>query len=364
MKLVFAGGGTGGHLIPGISLAEEILKKNSASQLLFISTGKPLEKQLFERFSLPFCTISARPMTKQPRKIPGFLFHTANAIRQSISILREFRPEGVIGLGGYGAAPVLLAAKLLNIPFFILEQNAIPGSVNLLFAPFSKKVCCQFEQSLPYFKELGLLTGNPIRSALRQEVRDARQQLGLEPDRFTLLVMGGSQGAQAINRCMAETVQLLSRESPSLKIQIVHLTGAKEMEALEHAYTRAQVPHKLFSFLEAMELAYSSCDLVIGRAGGTSLAEITALGLPSILIPFPQAKADHQYLNAIEIEKKGAAIVYREAHLTPEKLLAHLREFCENPQQLLQMRECSKKIGRLDAGASILSVLESTLKVA
>ncbi|MEK7484511.1 MAG: glycosyltransferase, partial [Planctomycetota bacterium] len=217
MRLIFAGGGTGGHLIPGISLAEEILKKLPHSELLFVSTGKPLEKQLFERFQLSYRVISARPLTKQLQKIPGFFYHTCGAIRQSIRILRDFRPEGIIGLGGYGAAPVLVATKLLKIPFFILEQNAIPGSVNRLFAPFSEKVCCQFEQSLPYFKDLGFLTGNPIRSALKKEVQNARQKLGLEADRFTLLVMGGSQGAQAINRCLAETVQLIATQEPSLK---------------------------------------------------------------------------------------------------------------------------------------------------
>lgn len=362
MRILLAGGGTGGHLIPGISLAEEILKKDKEAKLLFISTGKPLEKQLFDKFKLPYQCISAKPLTKSVKKLPGFFYHTTRACLQSLRIVRQFKPEIIVGLGGYGAAPILAAGKMLRIPLFILEQNAIPGTVNRLFAPVSQKVCCQFESSLSYFQNVGLLTGNPIRSALKKEVKNAREQLGLDPNRFTLLVMGGSQGAQAINRCFIEATKRMAEKPAEWPIQIIHLAGANAYEELTSAYQKANIPHKVFSFLEEMELAYSSCDIAVCRSGGTSLAELTALGIPSILIPFPYAKADHQYLNALEIAQKGAAWVCKEEQFTPEQLFLYLKTFMGSPEVRQQMQESARKIGRLEAGSEIFSLIESTLK--
>jgi UDP-N-acetylglucosamine--N-acetylmuramyl-(pentapeptide) pyrophosphoryl-undecaprenol N-acetylglucosamine transferase len=361
MKIVLAGGGTGGHLIPGISLAQTIRQELPQSEIYFLSKGNALEHRLCEQYEFPLYPVAAKPLSKNPWKLAGFAYQTFKGTFQARRFLQNFQPDAIIGLGGYGSAPALFAGHSLKIPLFLLEQNAIPGIVNQWVAPYTQKVFCQFEQVLPYFGNKGVLAGNPLRLALTQPVIKAREKLGLDPQRLTLLIMGGSQGAQALNSCMEKSISKVVQHLKT-PLQILHLAGSEANETLEKAYQNAGVPYRIFSFLPEMEWAYASSDLAIARAGGTSIAEMTAWGLPSILIPYPHAKADHQFLNARELVQKGAALVFRENQWTPERLVSSLSELLETPGKLQKMSASAKALGKPHAGQDIFQQLSMCLK--
>ncbi len=356
MKLLIAGGGTGGHLFPGIAVAEEFLARDPENEVLFVGTGRGVEAKILPRLGYRLELIAAsgirgKSLFSQLKGVAGLLY----GYSQSRKILRAFRPDVVLGVGGYASAPVLLAARGLLLPRFIHEQNAIPGMTNKLLARVVQQAFISLEESRRFFpKETTLLTGNPLRKQILAQVEGH----GAEPrtpnpePAFHLLVFGGSLGAHSINMAMAAAAPLLSRLGGQLTI--THQTGEKDAAEVQSAYAAANVNASVVPFIDDMAAAYHQADLIVCRAGATTIAEVTACGKACIFIPYPHAVDDHQRRNAEALLKSDACFMLLERELAPESLAGQIKELLNAPQLLRRTGENARAVARLDAARVIV----------
>lgn len=310
-RVVFAGGGSGGHLVPGIRLATELRRlTGGGGRYLFLRGRRRIESLVLDR--APGETRVLKGLTT-PRGLLGqalFAFTLPALFARSFQVLRRFRADTVIGLGGYGALPTVLAARALGLRILLLEQNARPGLANRLLGPFAHAVCCAYSRTAEEFLN-GRLTGNPVFQDNKDLDRGvALKRFGFSPDRLTLLVVGGSQGARGLNRLVLNHLSFLSPLAESL--QILHITGEADQELAMDAYQRYGLTARAESFLPDMPLAYRVADVVVSRAGGTTLAELASAGLPSVLVPYPYHRDRHQYANARVFLEAGAAFLLPE----------------------------------------------------
>lgn len=348
--MIIAGGGTGGHLFPGIAIAEEFLRRNQGNRILFVGTNRGIEKRVLGNLGFSLQTIDVEGI-----KGKGWMKSLAAAVRvpvgvfQSFRIIREFSPELVIGVGGYASGPVVLAARLLGIRTAVAEQNAAPGLTNRILGKMVDRVFVSFAQTGRWFHARKVMvSGNPIRQGFAAQMKRSQ-----ELDRpFTLLVFGGSQGAHAINRAMLEALDDLGplRE----RTRIVHQTGSKERDAVANTYQTKGAMAEVLPFITDMAAAYQAADLLVCRAGATSIAEITAAGKAAILIPFPAAVEDHQTRNAEVLVQAGAAEMIPEKELTGARLAASIRRYYERPELLREMESRSAGMGNIRAAADIV----------
>lgn len=276
-------------------------------------------------------------------------------IVKACSILREFKPDVLVGTGGYTSAGVALAQWLLGGKVVIHEQNSIPGKTNRMLAKLAKKVFVTFEESVDYFpREKTVVTGLPVRPEIiaGKDRRAARESFGLDPDKFTLLVFGGSQGARRVNEMVLEAVPQLIAAG----IQVLHQTGKKNFEDVS-AKRPDLSGYVILPYIDDMAGAYSAADLVVSRSGASSIAEITACGVPSVLIPFPYAHADHQTKNAEAVARAGAAIAVAEKGLTGSVLTGIIIELAADKEKISKMAEASRKLGRPNAALDITKII-------
>jgi UDP-N-acetylglucosamine--N-acetylmuramyl-(pentapeptide) pyrophosphoryl-undecaprenol N-acetylglucosamine transferase len=350
VHIVIAGGGTGGHLFPGIAIAAEFLKRDPQSRVIFIGTKRGIEHRLlgplgYELKEIDVEGLKGRGLTALIKGV----YAIPNSMWQSRRLLKAFQPDVVIGVGGYASGPAVMAAYLMGIPTAIAEQNALAGNTNRLLGKFVDKIFVTYEQSKNLFAaDKVLVTGNPVRRAFAAGLDQAKEK---KPGR-RILIFGGSQGAAAINKTVVAMLPLLQKMKDS--IRIVHQTGERDLEMVRQAYAQHGLDAEVSPFIVDMASAYTASDLIICRAGATSLAEITAAGKASILIPFPWAANDHQTLNAQVMVETGAAAMIRESELTAEKLFALMETLLADDQKLRDMGANSKKSGRLDAAAKIV----------
>jgi UDP-N-acetylglucosamine--N-acetylmuramyl-(pentapeptide) pyrophosphoryl-undecaprenol N-acetylglucosamine transferase len=363
MKVLFAGGGTGGHLYPAIALADAM---RGRAQVRFIGTADRLEKQIVPAAGYDLKTISSRPLS---RSLSPATLRTAGAnlagIAQALRELRAFRPDIVIATGGYVCFPVMVAAKLLRVArvlhvrLALVEPNAQPGLTNRLLAPLVDEVWGAFAAADAAFAGKYVHTGVPVRPSLfRPNNRiEAARRLGLDPDRRTILAVGGSQGARSINEAVAALVT--RRELPG-EWQILHASGERDYEYMkaEEREPFAGNAVVLVPYLREMADAYALSDVVVARAGASTLGELAALGLPSILIPYPFASEDHQAVNARAFASAGAARVIADADLNADALWWTLREVME-PERLAAMRNAARSLGANDPIAAILARIDA-----
>ena len=351
MKVAIAGGGTGGHLFPGIAVAEEILKRDARNQVIFIGTRRGIEYRLLGQLGYELKLIDVEGLKGRGLKalIKGFYAIPAS-MWQSRKIFADFQPDVVLGVGGYASGPAVIAAWLMGIPTAIAEQNALAGNTNRILGKFVDKIFVTYEQSRNIFApDKVMLTGNPVRAAFASGLnaqpisRQGRQ----------ILIFGGSQGAAAINKTIMAMMPLLQQMKDALRI--VHQTGERDCEAVQKAYQSFGMDAQVSPFIVDMVSVYAASDLIICRAGATSLAEITAAGKASVLIPFPWAANDHQTLNARAMVEAGAAVMMKEADMTPEKLFAVVQSLLADDRKLSNMEHQSKKLGRIDAAAAIVN---------
>ncbi|HBG46881.1 MAG TPA: undecaprenyldiphospho-muramoylpentapeptide beta-N-acetylglucosaminyltransferase [Deltaproteobacteria bacterium] len=356
LKLVFAGGGTGGHLFPAIALAEEFRRKDPGVEVAFVGGKGGLEEKVVPKYGYPIRVFNVEGIKR--RRGLERIRAIAKAVKSTIEALqylRSMRPDGVIGSGSYSSAPVVTAARLLGIKTAILEQNALPGLTNRLLGRFVDRVYISFEESRRFFPGgRTILSGNPVRREIIRKIEDGRVA-----EKFTILVFGGSQGATAINAAFLDAIEFLTEIWSGLRV--MHQTGSEGYEMVCAAYRRKNLKVEVFKFIEDMGAAYSSADLVVCRAGATSLAEITAAGLPAILIPYPFASDDHQTVNARCLEKAGAAVMIKQDKLTGAALAESVRRLYENRQALRLMRDKSKAMGRPRAAQEIAENFSGTL---
>lgn len=356
MRLIIAGGGTGGHLFPGIAVAEEFLERDPSNEVLFIGTEHGIEARAVPAAGYRLETISATGIrgkggVSQIKGMSLMLYGYA----QSRKILKAFRPDMVLGVGGYASLPMVLAARGMQIPRYIHEQNAIPGMTNKMLAKFVDQVFITLEESAKFFpKNSTLLTGNPLRQQiLHQAATSAGEELRLGGQgRFRLLIFGGSQGAHAINMAMIAALPFLERTSD--KLEITHQTGVKDADQVAEAYRKHGFDAAVRPFIDDMANAYQRADLVICRAGATTIAELTACGRPSIFIPFPHAVDDHQRCNAEALLKKGAGFMLLERELNGESLSGMICELMGDPEKLQRTGKLAFGLAKLDAAKIIV----------
>lgn len=349
LKIIIAGGGTGGHIFPGVAIAQEFLKKESAG-ILFVGTGKKLEKDILGGLGFNYRAIRVAGFKgKGPLQILEALGKLPISMWESWRIIRDFRPNLVIGVGGYASGPVVLIAHLLGIKTAVAEQNALPGLANRILGKIADRIFLTYRETKKWFP-LGstFVTGNPVRADL---VPGSRVEKDRESS-FTILVFGGSQGARAINRAILASLPRLCAEK--LRLRIIHQTGQDDFAYVAGVYQSLEIEAEVFPFIRDMAAAYRAADLVICRAGATSLAEITVLGKAAILIPFPFAVDDHQTKNAIELVRAGAAVMIEERGLTGKEIAETITLFYHNRDMLRDMEIKSAALGNIRAAADIV----------
>lgn len=361
MRIAIAGGGTGGHLFPGIAIAEEFLKRDPQSPVIFIGTKRGIEHRLLGPLGYELKEIDVEGLKGRGIKalIKG-VYAIPNSMLQSRRILADFRPDVVIGVGGYASGPAVLTAYLMGIPTAIAEQNALAGNTNRILGKVVRKVFVTYEQSKNLFAARKVtVTGNPVRAAIAAGLTQIKEKKAGR----RILIFGGSQGAATINRTVVAMLPLLQKIKD--QVSIVHQTGDRDLAEAAQAYEQYGIEARVSPFIVDMVSAYQAADLIICRAGATSLAEITVAGKASILIPFPFAADDHQTLNAKAMVEAGAAAMIRESDLTAEKLYSVVENLLGDDQKLRDMEAKSKKLGRPDAAARIVDAclqLASTYK--
>jgi UDP-N-acetylglucosamine--N-acetylmuramyl-(pentapeptide) pyrophosphoryl-undecaprenol N-acetylglucosamine transferase len=363
MKIIIAGGGTGGHLFPGLALAEELKRRDSETEVIFVGTERGIEARIIPREGYPIKFVRSEGFVgKSPLKKVKAAAKTVLSVIDSYGILKAVRPDMVIGVGGYASGAIVLIAALQSVPTMIHEQNSVPGLTNKMLGRVAKRVCVTYHESLSFFP-LGktFLTGNPIRLKIMKGDREAACRLfSLDKDLFTVFVFGGSSGARSINRVMVDALNHLSDLKE--KIQFLHQTGDRDFENIREAYRKTGVKGTVAPFIYQMAEAYAAADVVVSRAGATTLAEITALGKPAILIPYPYAAERHQEFNAMKLGEMGAAHVMLESGMTGESLAKNIRELYENNAARLDMVKASRGLGRPDACRRIADIAVSLMK--
>ncbi|MCA9608320.1 MAG: undecaprenyldiphospho-muramoylpentapeptide beta-N-acetylglucosaminyltransferase [Myxococcales bacterium] len=356
-SIIVAGGGTGGHLFPGIAVVEELRRRIPDVDVTFVGTERGIEARVIpergERLELievkPLKGRSAAELMKSLVMLPG-AFSRANAI------LTKHRPDLVIGVGGYASGPMLLAAAARGIPTAILEQNAHVGLTNRLLGPIAGRAYVAFAEAREQLGKKARLFGNPVRRAFVEAARAASSDPdGFEARARTVFVLGGSQGAKALNEAVPEALAKLDLAGRGLTI--VHQTGAAMRDAVAARYEALGVDAEVTSFVEDMAKAYSGSALVIARAGATTLAEVCAIGRPSILVPYPFAADDHQAKNAEALEREGAAIAIREPDLSAERLASAAGHLLDDVAARQAMADAARRHGRPDAAAAIVDDL-------
>jgi len=353
MKCVFAAGGTGGHIQPAIALASELRRQSPDAQILFVGGAREQEKQWIADAGFEFRAVQCAPLSGSLARKSVAPAKMALGAVQCMGLMRRFRPDVVIGFGGYTSFPPLLAALPLGIPRVLLEQNVLPGRTNRLLARLVTEVHSQWEESQAHFapKVRFRHSGNPVRRA----VLDSASQRDAEAR--CLLVMGGSQGSEAINRLMLGAAAQLGQEVPDL--EIIHLAGPSYVDELRTAYQGAGLKAEVHDYLDDMASAYRKAKLCVCRAGGTTIAELMALGVPAILIPYPYAAEDHQTLNARAVEDRGAGICLQERDTTSEALAQVLCRLFREPAELDALHTGTRALAVPDANERILQALSA-----
>jgi UDP-N-acetylglucosamine--N-acetylmuramyl-(pentapeptide) pyrophosphoryl-undecaprenol N-acetylglucosamine transferase len=365
MRVILAGGGTGGHIYPAITIAREFMKRDPRTEILFIGSKRGLEAELIPKEGFRLITLQLEGI---PRKISLKVFKSlglaCKGIGETYRIIKEFRPDIVIGTGGYVCGPAVMTAHLMGIPTAIQEQNAFPGLTNRLLGKVVDRVFLAYSEAGKYFNAKKIrVCGNPIRTAEFQEVSRpaAERNMGIQPGRLNLLVFGGSQSARRINQCILEILPKLFREYTNL--QVIMMTGLKDYDMVQAKVKELDIEpsHRprlfLTPYFYKIADAYSVSDLVLARAGAISLAEITYFGIPAFLVPYPYATNNHQEFNARVLEKANAAQVLLEKDLVPETLWNHLTLLLKNADKRRQMANSSKLIGKPTATEDIVNEL-------
>jgi UDP-N-acetylglucosamine--N-acetylmuramyl-(pentapeptide) pyrophosphoryl-undecaprenol N-acetylglucosamine transferase len=357
LRVIIAGGGTGGHLFPGIAIAQEFLAKNAENRVLFVGTGKQFEVSILSETGF-----AHRRITAEGFKARGVwhqlvsILKVPKGIIESILILKDFRPHIVIGVGGYSAGPLVVGAWLLGIKIVLHEQNILPGITNRILSRFADRICVSFAETIMGVTPKKIrFTGNPVRKEIVRcagTLRHADIQASKKEKKFTILILGGSQGAHSINMALLEALDYLENGE---NIFLVHQTGAQDETQVKKRYDEYGIENDTRTFFKDMARQYQNADLIICRAGATTVAEIKAMGKGVIFIPFPFAADNHQVFNARSMERAGGAEMILEKDLSGKVLAERINYYIQRPEELQQMALRSRDLGRVDAAAIIVN---------
>jgi UDP-N-acetylglucosamine--N-acetylmuramyl-(pentapeptide) pyrophosphoryl-undecaprenol N-acetylglucosamine transferase len=348
--VIIAAGGTGGHLFPGIAVADELRRRDPDRRVVFVGTPRGLESRLVPRAGYPLVLLPIRPLNGVGwrRALAGLAVLPLGLLKAGALVWRE-RPVAVLGVGGYAGGPVALMASLLGVRTVILEPNAKPGFTNRVLAPFVAAAACVYEETRKHYGAKGVLTGNPVRGGFASQ----RPRAHVPPLR--LLAFGGSQGSRVLNKALVSAIPHLPGPG---QLEIVHQTGPAMRAEVEAAWKEAGRPAEVQAFLDDMERRFADADLVLSRSGATTCAEIAAAGKAAILVPFALSADDHQRHNALAMERAGAAVVVQEDALDGETLGRAVTELTSNTTRLVAIEEAARVLGRPDAAARVADLLE------
>jgi len=363
MRLMIAGGGTGGHLFPGVAIAEELRARAPEAAVRFVGTARGIEARVLPElgWDLHLIQVSGLKTVGALGALRG-LFRLPRALWQARRAVQQWKPDAVIGVGGYASGPVVLMARLAGVPTAICEQNSIPGLTNKLLGRIARAVFLSFEESRRFFKPKKIvMSGNPVRRALVGQLARAAEEPAAEAGdgAVHVLVSGGSLGAVAVNELAAQALIAIAQADPARRLAIVHQTGEKDLEATRARYAAAGVAAECHAFIRDMAAAYRRADLVVGRAGATTVAELAIAGVPAIFIPYPFAADNHQELNAREMAQAGAALMFRQAELTADRLAGALRPLLADPARRRAMGAAMKALARPAAAAAVVDWCEA-----
>jgi UDP-N-acetylglucosamine--N-acetylmuramyl-(pentapeptide) pyrophosphoryl-undecaprenol N-acetylglucosamine transferase len=345
MRAILAGGGTGGHVIPALAIAQQLQKEYNA-EILFIGTARGIENRLVPSagFPLRLVQVGALKNVSMATRLRTFS-DLPRSVWKARRIFREFRPDVVIGVGGYASGPGMLAAVLMRIPTLVFEPNFVPGFANRVVARFVSGAAVHFEETGRYFRHCEV-TGVPVREAFFQ--------IASQPAPPTVLVFGGSQGAHAINQAvMASAAEMLTRTSG---LRIIHQTGDNDFTDAQAAYAKLGGMVEAHRFIDDMPAAFAKASLLICRSGASTVAEVTAAGRPAVFVPFPRAADDHQKRNAEALERAGAAVMLEEQKLTRESLVETVSSLLADASRLRTMGEAARKLSHPNAAHDIASM--------
>ena len=352
VRVLLAGGGTGGHLFPGIAVARELRRRDPECQILFAGSGRELEVQVLSREGLALERVRAVGlMGRSALAVFKGLVRLPAAFLDAWRVMRRFRPDIVVGLGGYSSGPVVLLAAASRVSTLVMEQNAVPGVTNRLLGRVVQAVAVSYDDTRTCFGGRGFLSGNPVRAGFFDASRP--RPVATEPH---VLVLGGSQGAHSINVAMVEAGPAIA-QAPR-PVRITHQSGEADVEMVRNGYQAAGVIARVEPFFEAMDAEMSDADVVVCRAGATTLAELAAAGRPAILIPYPHAANDHQRFNALAFKKQGAAEVIDPDDLTTPVLSQRLLALIGDDDRRLAQAEATRRLGTPDAARMIVDRME------
>ena len=368
LRFIVTGGGTGGHIYPALAIANGLKTSFSNSKILYIGTALGLEADIVPKAGFDFQTVRAmglkRSLSMHNLKVP---WQVISGYQEAKKLLRKFKPQVVVGTGGYVCGPVVLAAARMKIPTLIHEQNALPGVTNRILSRRVDRVAATFEEALPFFpsKTPVSITGLPVRTEIISASReDARKNMGLDTGKLLALSFGGSQGALSLNKAIAQALRFIAGIP---ELQLLHVTGNSQsdnfMELMQSEGLQANLLDNVHitPYLYNMPEAMAAADLVICRSGAATLAEITVRGLPALLIPFPFATGNHQEHNARALVSKGAAEMISDAELNGETLLDKMKYFINHREYLSEMSAASLRIGKPNALNDILSLIREII---
>lgn len=363
MRVIIAGGGTGGHLFPGLAIAEELRRRSEMTEVIFVGTEYGIEAKVVPREGYPIKFLRAEGMvgvsvTKRIKAMAKMI----PSILDSYKITKIVKPDIMIGVGGYASGAIMLIAALMSIPTIILEQNCIPGLTNRVLGKFARAICITYQESIPFFPKVKtFLTGNPVRTHILKGNRESGYRLfSLEKGLFTIFVFGGSLGARSINTTVVDSLGYMNDLKD--RIQFLHQTGISDYENIRNAYRSLGFKGTVTPFIYQMGEAYAVSDIVISRAGATTLSELTALGKPAVLIPYPHAAGHHQELNARKLLEMGAARMILDGELSGESLARNIRELYENEAIRAEMQKNSRALGRPEACVKVVDIAMSLIK--
>jgi UDP-N-acetylglucosamine--N-acetylmuramyl-(pentapeptide) pyrophosphoryl-undecaprenol N-acetylglucosamine transferase len=358
VRVLMVGGGTGGHIFPALVVAEELRARwaggeagKPSYEIQFLGTGRGLEARLIPAAGFPLRTVSAAGLKGIGgwRRVRNLLVLPRSAIETGVALGR-FRPDVVVGLGGYVAGPAMLEAALAGIPTLLIEPNAIPGFTNRVLGPMVRLAVVGFAETAGHYGVKAVVTGH----AVRREFYAVPPREHVPP--FTVLILGGSQGSAAINDCVVRSLPLfLKWDEPP---RFLHQTGEREYNGVRQAYQESGVPAEVVTFIEDVSGAFARADLVISRAGANTVAELAAAGRAAVLIPFPGAADQHQLGNARALERAGGARIIEQRELTPERLVGEVRDLLGATSRLKEMESAARGLARPDAAARIADLVE------
>ena len=359
MRIIITGGGTGGHIYPGISLAREFQSRDKNNEIIFVGTEHKMESEIIPQEGFRFLGLRVKGIERKfSLESLSALFLFLGSLFASYGIIKDFKPDLVIGTGGYVSGSVALVSSLLGIPTFIHEQNVIPGITNQFLSLTGKKVFTSFPESAGYFwkKERIVFLGNPIRKSIWQGNKEKMiKENNLDSAKKTILVFGGSKGASTINKMVLHSLYLIE-ESIWLEWQVLIISGEEDFKNLTEKVTKSPFKEtvRVLPYLHNIEDAYDLADLVVCRAGATTIAELSAKGIAAILIPYPYATGNHQLYNARFLESNLAALIIEEKELNREKLVAELSKLLTDNKRLDLLARNSKKLGKRKAAQDIV----------